>query len=127
MNDASGLQLAKNYQLNCPFPVNTAPPTLASFKNNDDPDESSTNSLPTILELWCMSWMSTLFLMSVALLVMDVATGFGFFFSRFVPQMRSAAFAIGGILTALALVQGLRDPVAQSYDVRAIVETGVRS
>ncbi len=77
-------------------------------------------SLPTILELWCMSWMSTLFLMSVALLVVDVATGFGSFFSRFVPQMRSAAFAIGGILTALALIQGLRDPEIQSYDISIV-------
>jgi predicted MPP superfamily phosphohydrolase len=76
-----------------------------------------TGTFAGTLELWGMGWMATLFLMSVALLAVDVATGFGSFFSRSVPRMRGAALAIGAVLTAVALVQGLRAPVVQSYDV----------
>lgn len=74
-------------------------------------------SLATALELWSMTWMATLFLMSAALLAADAATGFGLFLTRFGPKLRGAALVAGAALSAIALVQGLRSPVVQSYDV----------
>ena len=74
-------------------------------------------SLAMALELWSMTWLATLFLMSTALLVADAATGFGLFLTRFASRLRGAALVAGAALSALALVQGLRPPVVQSYDV----------
>jgi predicted MPP superfamily phosphohydrolase len=64
-----------------------------------------------------MTWMASLFLVSVALLAVDMTTGFGFFLRRFMPWLRAAAFVAGGVLSLLALVQGLRPPVVQDYPV----------
>ena len=48
-------------------------------------------SLAMALELWSMTWMATLFLMSTALLAADAATGFGLFLTRFAPRLSAAA------------------------------------
>jgi hypothetical protein len=69
------------------------------------------------LELWSMTWLATLFLASVALMVVDVATGFGAFLKRAVPRLRGAALVAGCALSAVAAVQGLRAPVIESYEV----------
>lgn len=69
------------------------------------------------LELLSMAWMAMLFLTSVALLAVELATGFGFFLQRFAPRLRGAALVAGAVLSAIALVQGLRAPVVQSHDV----------
>lgn len=73
--------------------------------------------LATWLELWSMTWLGTLFLMCVALLAIDVITGFGLLLPRLVAAGRAAALLAGAALSALAIVQGLRAPVLQSYDV----------
>ena len=73
--------------------------------------------LATVLDLSSLTWMTMLFLTSVALLAVDLATGFGLFLKRFVPKLRSAALIVGLGLSAFALVQGLRAPVVQSYNV----------
>jgi hypothetical protein len=70
-----------------------------------------------MLEFAGMTWMAMLFLLSMCLLAVEVATGFGFFMIRLVPALRAAALVAGGVLSALALIQGLRAPVVQSYDV----------
>jgi predicted MPP superfamily phosphohydrolase len=64
-----------------------------------------------------MTWLAVLFLISVALLAVDAATGFGLLFPRIAPRLRGAAFAVGFGLSAMALVQGLRAPVVQSDEV----------
>lgn len=74
-------------------------------------------TLAMSLELWSMTWLAVLFLMSVALLAVDAATGFGLLFPTIAPRLRGAALAVGVGLTALALVQGLRAPVVQSFEV----------
>jgi len=73
--------------------------------------------LGTVLEQLAMVWMASLFLVSVALLSVDLLTGFGFLLRRFVPRLRAAAVVAGGVLAVLALVQGLRPPVVQDYPV----------
>jgi uncharacterized protein len=76
-----------------------------------------TGDVATMLEFAGMTWMAMLFLLSMCLLAVEVATGFGFFLIRLVPALRAAALVAGGVLSALALIQGLRTPVVQSYDV----------
>lgn len=79
------------------------------------PEDSG--SLAALLEFLGMTWLGMLFLISVSLFAMDIATGFGFFLPRFAPGLRGAALAAGGMLSVVALIQGLRAPVVQPYDV----------
>ena len=76
-----------------------------------------TGSIAAMLEFLGMTWMAMLFLLSVCLLAVEVATGFGFLLTRFAPVLRGAALVAGSVLSVLALIQGLRAPVVQSYDV----------
>ncbi len=76
-----------------------------------------TGSAAVVLEFLGMTWMAILFLMSVALIAVEVITGFGFFLARFVPVLRGAALVAGALLSVLALVQGMRAPVVNSQDV----------
>jgi len=77
----------------------------------------STGDLSTALELIGMTWMAMLFLASVALLAVDLVTGFGFWMRRQAPVLRACALGAGAALSAIALLQGLRPPVVQRYEV----------
>ena len=77
-----------------------------------------TGALAATIELFGMLWMGVLFLLFVALFAMDVITGFGFVLPRWAPSLRGWALLAGGVLSAIALVQGLRPPVIQRYEVR---------
>jgi predicted MPP superfamily phosphohydrolase len=74
-------------------------------------------ALAVPLELWNMTWLAMLFLTSIALMAVDMATGFGTWMKRVVPQMRALGLVAGGALSAMALVQGLRAPVINNYEV----------
>lgn len=76
-----------------------------------------TGGMAATAELLSMTWMGMLFLLSVCLLAVEVATGFGFWLRRSAPVLRGAALVAGGVLSALALIQGLRAPVVQNHDV----------
>jgi predicted MPP superfamily phosphohydrolase len=75
-------------------------------------------TLATVLELFGMTWMALLFLLCVPLLAVDLVTGFGFFLSRLAPSLRGWALVVGVVLSVIALIQGVRPPVIQSYEVR---------
>jgi uncharacterized protein len=77
-----------------------------------------TGALAVALEFLGMNWMAALFLTSLSLLAMDIFTGFGFFLPGRAPSLRGLALLAGGLLSTTALVQGLRPPVVQSYEVR---------
>jgi hypothetical protein len=74
-------------------------------------------ALAQVLELAGMIWMATLFLIFVSMLAVDGITGFGRLLPRFAPVMRGAAMVVGVLLSVIALVQGLRQPVVQNYEV----------
>jgi predicted MPP superfamily phosphohydrolase len=76
-----------------------------------------TGALTVPLELWSMTWLAVLFLTSIALLAVDVATGFGAWMKRAAPRLRGVGLVAGGALSAIALYQGLRAPVVDSYEV----------
>lgn len=69
------------------------------------------------VEFWGMAWLGTLFLLFTFLLAVDLVTLFGFLFSRLAPSLRMGAVGIGILLSAVALVQGLRPPVTHEYTV----------
>ncbi len=77
-----------------------------------------TGSLAATIELFGMLWMGALFLLFIPLLTMDIITVFGFLVPRLAPSLRGWALLAGGMLSVIALVQGLRPPVVQSYEVR---------
>ena len=76
-----------------------------------------TGVLATTVELFGMTWMAALFLASVSLVAMDLLTGFGLFFPRLTPSLRGWALVASGALCLVALVQGLRPPVVEKYEV----------
>jgi len=69
------------------------------------------------LEFIGMNWMAMLFLLFVALLAVDIVTGFGFLLPRVSPSLRGWALIAGALLSVIALIQGLRPPVVRSYEV----------
>jgi len=64
-----------------------------------------------------MNWMAVVFLLTVSLLAVDLITIGGFLLPRLAPTLRGSALIAGGVLSVVALVQGMRPPVVQSYDV----------
>ena len=76
-----------------------------------------TGILPGILELIGMNWMAVLFLISIPLLVIDFITLFGFLMPRLSMWLRGLAFLVGIALSLIALLQGLRPPVIEKYEV----------
>ena len=70
------------------------------------------------LEFVGMDWLAIFFLVFVCVLVTDIVTGFGFFLPRLAPRLRGWALLAGGVLSAIALVQGARPPVVRDYTVR---------
>jgi predicted MPP superfamily phosphohydrolase len=89
----------------------------ASFLLGSAVSADLTGVLAVPLEFWSMTWLAMLFLTSVTLLIVDVATGFGAFLKLVVPRLRGVALIAGGALSMVALIQGLRAPVVDSYDV----------
>ena len=77
-----------------------------------------TGALARTLELLGMHWMAVLFLLFISLLVADLVTVFGFLLPRLTPSLRGWALVAGGVLSVIALGQGVRPPVVQSYEVR---------
>jgi uncharacterized protein len=65
-----------------------------------------------------MTWLAVLFLTSFCLLVVEILTGFGFLLPKLAPSLRGWALIAGAGLSVIALVQGLRPPVVQEYEVR---------
>lgn len=77
-----------------------------------------TGTFAGTLEFIGMNWMAVLFLASVSLFGMDFVTGFGFILPRLAPSLQGYALVAGGLLSVIALIQGLRPPVVQRYEVR---------
>ena len=69
------------------------------------------------LEFLGMTWMAVLFLTFLPLIAIDLITLFGFLMPRFSGALRGWALVAGGLLSLIALFQGLRPPVVTSYDV----------
>lgn len=74
-------------------------------------------NISTVLEFLGMTWMAALFLTFVFIAPIDLMTLFGFFLPKMSPLLREWAFLAGIILSGIALVQGLRPPVIQPYEV----------
>ncbi len=70
-----------------------------------------------ILEQLGMTLLAGLFLIAVAVLLVDLVTAFGLLFRRHAPTIRGWAFVAGGALALLAMVQGLRPPVVSRYEM----------
>jgi predicted MPP superfamily phosphohydrolase len=79
---------------------------------------NGTGALVATIELLGMLWMGVLFLLFIPLLIMDIITVFGFLLPGRAPSLRGWALVVGGVLSVIALVQGMRPPVVQSYEVR---------
>jgi uncharacterized protein len=70
------------------------------------------------LEMIGTVWVGVLFLLLVALLAADVATGFGWLFPGQSRLFRVSAVVAAGCLSVVALIQGLRPPVVSEHVVR---------
>ena len=79
---------------------------------------SGTGVLAATTEFLGMLWMGTLFLLFISLLAADIVTLFGLLLPRIAPSLRGWALVAGALLSIIAMVQGLRPPVVQNYEVR---------
>lgn len=76
-----------------------------------------TGFLAGTLEFLGMNWMAVLFLTFIPLLLIDLFTLFGFLMPRLSSSLRGLALLVGIALSVIALVQGLRPPVIEKYEV----------
>jgi predicted MPP superfamily phosphohydrolase len=76
-----------------------------------------TGTMAQILEFVGMTWMAVLFLTFVPLLAIDVITLFGLLLPRWAPSLRAGAVVLGLVLSLIALIQGMRPPALEKYDV----------
>ncbi|MDO9567698.1 MAG: metallophosphoesterase [Candidatus Desulfaltia sp.] len=76
-----------------------------------------TGVLAGMLEFLGMTWLAVLFLTFIPLLLIDIFTLFGFLVPRLSSLLRGWALLVGIALSAIALVQGLRPPVIEKYEV----------
>ena len=79
--------------------------------------DSGSGTFSNIIEFISMTWMAVLFLTFIFVFALDVVTGFGHFLPRYAPSMRGLALIAGLLLSAIALIQGLRPPVVQNYEI----------
>ncbi|MBC8246214.1 MAG: metallophosphoesterase, partial [Deltaproteobacteria bacterium] len=77
-----------------------------------------TGLLAVILEFLGMTWMAVLFLTFIPMLALDILTVFGFLMPRLSSSLRGWALVLGGLLSLIALFQGLRPPVVRNYEVQ---------
>jgi len=70
-----------------------------------------------ILEAVGATWLGVIFLLLVALLAADLVTGFGFWWPSAARTAKIVAVASACVLSAVALLQGLRPPVVSEHDV----------
>lgn len=71
-----------------------------------------------LLEFVGMTWLGILFLTFTVLLAADLLTGFGLLLPKVAPPLRGVALLCAGVLSAIALVQGMRPPVVRNSEVR---------
>jgi hypothetical protein len=71
-----------------------------------------------VMERIGMDWLAILFLTATCLFIMDVFTLGGLIFRKRAPALRGWALLAGSVLSAAAMVQGLRPPVIVDYEVR---------
>ena len=71
-----------------------------------------------VLELLSMTWLASLFLACVCLAATELITGFGLLLPRHAPVLRGWALVAGAGLSAFAVIQGLRPPTVQSYEIQ---------
>ncbi len=69
------------------------------------------------LELLSITWLASLFLVCVCLAATELITGFGFLFRKYAPVWRGWALIAGVVLSTFAMIQGLRPPTVQSYEI----------
>jgi len=76
-----------------------------------------TGNFAVVLEFMGMTWMAVLFLTFVSLVTIDLFTLFGFLMPKVSPSLRGWALLAGIIPSGIALFQGLRPPVIETYEV----------
>ena len=93
--------------------IGIGPALWASFFLSRVVGPEELRSLATALELWSMTWMATLFLMSAALLAVDAATGFGLFLTR---SGNLGQLTLTPLIIHCAPPQGARAPAGGAGD-----------
>jgi predicted MPP superfamily phosphohydrolase len=78
---------------------------------------SGTGALAATTEFFGMLWLGALILLFISLLTADVITLFGLLLPRIAPSIRGWALVVGAVLSIIALIQGLRPPVMQPYEI----------
>lgn len=81
-------------------------------------EHASGGAVAATMELIGMNWLAVLFLTSACFLAVDLVTAFGLILRKAAPVLRAGALLAACILSAIAIVQGVRAPVIHNYEVR---------
>ena len=80
-------------------------------------EHNAANSFSTVIELFGMNALGTVLLFFIPIFIVDIVTGFGNIMPKLSQYFRLSALIVGCLLSIIALVQGMRPPVIQNYDV----------
>lgn len=86
---------------------------IAGVRIGDEPD----GAIAWVLSQFAFHWLTTMFLIAVCLLAVDILTGFGLWLRRVLPALRLAAVTAGTAMAVIALVQGLRPPEVTRHEI----------
>ncbi|MGD9637995.1 MAG: metallophosphoesterase [Alphaproteobacteria bacterium] len=78
----------------------------------------NTGNAAAIAESVGMNAIGLIFIMFSAMLLVDVITGFGFFFKQYVPALRGVALIAGLAMAVFANIQAIRQPVLTTYNLK---------
>lgn len=97
--------------------VTAAAVLWASFILGRILDHHGAPALARPIDLVGANWLGVIFLIFTTMLTVDIITGFGRWLKPVAPALRGWALAAGGLLSLIALVQGMRAPVVVEYEV----------
>jgi hypothetical protein len=112
--------------LSIPFIAHHVPPWLlipvvivlgASYIVSRVLEHYGIDGLSHVLEIVGAYWVGAFFLFFSTFLAFDLATGFGLWLRPQLPALRTVAFMLALLMTAIALVQARRFPVVTEYEV----------
>jgi hypothetical protein len=98
--------------------IMTAVATWAVFVSSRTLGHNGDGPVAALLEFFGMTCMGVILLTFIPMLAVDLATLGGLVLKRWAPRMRGWALAAGGLLSIVALIQGMRPPAITPYEVR---------
>lgn len=70
-----------------------------------------------LLDRLALDWLGALFIATTVMLALDLLTGFGLWAKPYLNHLRTVALTVALLLTGVALLQGIREPIVVRHEV----------